>query len=287
MEIGIFAHSPKLQVIEARTKLDPTQDVLSRITKLPYDLMFENLHEILSLCSNLHNLVVNDYGDDDDEIGIPDLPIVMPTLTSLHVEGATDFEGSFHSLTTPALSTLEIDRWNLVGDATLRPIEQFLDRTGCSLTSLMIKACWTDNAVIALLRRLPSLQELTILDHTLKGFELSSNRRPRPITKLLVESLHSYQQSHSPFVPKLHSLSLKVALTGFDHKSFVEVILSRWIPDKDYAASIGVSCIQSVELRLPEPVDEAEYLVGSIAGDGFVFHFMMRVRVIPGPGQKF
>ncbi|KIK69401.1 hypothetical protein GYMLUDRAFT_35474 [Collybiopsis luxurians FD-317 M1] len=204
---------------------------------------------MLNMCSNLHTLVLHDY---DDDIDISDSPTVIPTLTSLNAMGGTDFSRVFQSLTAP----LEIDHYGN-NDPTRAQIERFLDRSGCSLTSLSINASWTDQTIVALLRRLPPLQELTISDHT-ETTNLS-NSSP-PIAKVLVESLHSYQQSRLPIVPKLRSLSLEVLSTGFDHKSFVEMISSRWIPDKDYAASIGVSYIQSVELRLPGRVDEAEYL---------------------------
>ncbi|KIK69367.1 hypothetical protein GYMLUDRAFT_645873 [Collybiopsis luxurians FD-317 M1] len=237
-DLGIFARSPNLQTLEVWPGVTfiPNRDVLGRITKLTFG--YENgrdLLEVLSLCSNLHTLITLDFNDETD---ISDLPIVIPTLTSLHVEGETGFKRTFHSLTTPALTKLQVDQFfRLDGNATRRHIERFLDRSGCSLTTLIIKVSWTDKTVVALLRRLPSLQELTILDR-------------------------NYQQSHLPIVPKLHSLSLEGQSTGFDHKLFMEMISSRWIPDKGYAASIGVSCIRSVKLCLPpsQRVDEAEYL---------------------------
>ncbi|KIK69368.1 hypothetical protein GYMLUDRAFT_645945 [Collybiopsis luxurians FD-317 M1] len=64
VELGIFVRSPKLQVLEARPRLIPNQDVLGRITKLSYDT--GHLHKVLSLCSNLRTLVAY---DDDNGIG--------------------------------------------------------------------------------------------------------------------------------------------------------------------------------------------------------------------------
>ncbi|KIK69365.1 hypothetical protein GYMLUDRAFT_237175 [Collybiopsis luxurians FD-317 M1] len=265
--LDVFARSPKLNMLKARRLRFPNQKVLRQITNLWYSMDSGNLRRVVNLCSNLHALVVKDYHDTgywsesetedpDSELYAAGPPTVIPAVTSLHVVGGEYSGRALPLLITPALTTLKVEHHVQSNGATCLHVEQFLDRSGCSLTSLIIRASWADETVVGLLQRLPLLKELTLHD-----FRTSNHRNcSRPITKLFTESLHSRQQSHLHLVPKLHSLSLDVASTEFDHKSFVEMILSRWIPDKDYAASIGVSCIRSVELRLPERVDKAEYL---------------------------
>ncbi|KIK65773.1 hypothetical protein GYMLUDRAFT_370116 [Collybiopsis luxurians FD-317 M1] len=255
-DLGVFTCTPKLQTLEAWVELIPNQEVLNRITKLVYTTLDSpgNLLEVLHLCSNLRILEI--YAD--EEIGFSNWPIMIPTLTSLHVEGGEDiFERVFRSLVAPALTTLQISHYYNCGDAVYSHIAQFLDRSGCLPTTLVIETDCAGKTILGLLQRLPLLKELSVRDHRAASHSSCSHIIAE---KVLMESPPDYRPSHPLTVPKLHSLSLMVALTGFDHKSFVEMILSRWIPDEDYAALIGVSCIKSVTLRLPEPVDEVEYL---------------------------
>ncbi|KIK69385.1 hypothetical protein GYMLUDRAFT_646572 [Collybiopsis luxurians FD-317 M1] len=261
LDLNLFERALKLQtLIVSGPRLIPNREVLGRITKLSYRTDTGNSSEILNLCPKLHTLEIKDYHPLEDAPLVSSLN-VMSNLTSLHVINTDGFWRALHSLTTPALTMLSLEHFtdeDLSGHETRLYIERFLERSNCSLAKLEIKLSWMDEDVVALLRRLPTLQELTVRD-------LQRGECPRPITKAFLESLHSYQQSPLrqsplPIVPKLHSLSLEVAAAGFDHKSFVKTILSRWIPDKDYAEMNGVSCLRVVELCLPDSVDEAEYL---------------------------
>ncbi|KIK65771.1 hypothetical protein GYMLUDRAFT_240248 [Collybiopsis luxurians FD-317 M1] len=257
-DLGIFTRSPTLQTLNAYTRLIPNQEVLGRIIKL--SLLSGGMHQVLRLCSNIQTLTISEEVKGMFSFNLP-AAIPVPTLTHLHVRGGNYLWSVFHSLITPALTTLHITHNGQNGDASCAYVERFLARSGCSLTNLIIEANWADKTILGLLQRLPLLEELSIWDPEMTSYS-------RTITEVLMESLYGDQSSH-PLIPKLHSLSLMVPLTEFDHELFMDMILSRWISDEEDAASIGVSCIRSVKLRVyedglsslpPRSMDEAEYL---------------------------
>ncbi|KIK69383.1 hypothetical protein GYMLUDRAFT_255901 [Collybiopsis luxurians FD-317 M1] len=261
--LEIFTHAPKLRTLIAFGNLIPNRDVLGRITRLSYSLEYDDLHEIIELCPNLHTLITTDYHPLDD-FSPSDLPTVIPTLTSLYITSNDDL-WALCSMITPALTILDVEhqtRDDPFGYIASLRVEKFLEYSGCFLTTLVLTSSWEDTYVVALLQKLSALQRLTLCKRKNDG-----NSRSHPITKVFVDSLNIPQQSTPqqpklPLVPKLHSLSLSLddKSTDFDHKSFVEMIMSRWIPNEDYATAIGVACIRFVELRLHRHFDEAEYL---------------------------
>ncbi|KAJ3807178.1 hypothetical protein F5876DRAFT_68331 [Lentinula aff. lateritia] len=90
----------------------------------------------------------------------------------------------------------------------------------------------TDCEVVALLKRLPSLFELTVTE--------SKFENALPITLDLVESLHSHERSAisssvNPILPKLQTLVLEAQVTASEFEredSTLALIVSRWLPEK-------------------------------------------------------
>ncbi|KIK69386.1 hypothetical protein GYMLUDRAFT_237193 [Collybiopsis luxurians FD-317 M1] len=224
-DLDMFRGALKLQTLIVREpKLIPNHEVLGRITNLAYSLDFRNLNEILELCSNLHTLEIRDFFLFND-VHLVGPPVIL-NLTSFYVVSSDRLWGALCSFTTPALTMLTLEHdsnEDLSGYETCLRVEQFLEHSKCSLTKLEVILSWTDKDVLDLLQRLPTLQELTVRE--LIVFDTPDF--PRPITTSFVKKLHGYQGSPLPIVPDLRSLYLHVASTGFDHKSFVETILSR------------------------------------------------------------
>ncbi|KAE9406620.1 hypothetical protein BT96DRAFT_934082 [Gymnopus androsaceus JB14] len=111
---------------------------------------------------------------------------------------------------------------------------------------------------ISALQLLPSLLELSINDDF-------ARENKSPVTSRLVSHLHSsglddQSSSSSPLLPKLRSLKLNVGGNTFDDATFVNTVLSRWLPDPDYAEVVGVSCLRCVVLLFRDrKVDEKIY----------------------------
>ncbi|KIK54894.1 hypothetical protein GYMLUDRAFT_110699, partial [Collybiopsis luxurians FD-317 M1] len=132
-------------------------------------------------------------------------------------------------------------------------ISSFLTRSSCSLrTMCLIGVVLSDEDVITLLKQCSTLQDLRI-------------EEPSPshaiVTRHFLESLHSskrnVQTTFPPLVQSLHTLSLKVKAADFDSSVFIDVISSRWAPEKEQQISLEVACLRSVELHLSKKVDKA------------------------------
>ncbi|KAF9068522.1 hypothetical protein BDP27DRAFT_1421874 [Rhodocollybia butyracea] len=198
--------------------------------------------------------------------GAKESPYVMLNLTSLTITETDNtrstFSDAFSLLTAPALDSLEL-RLNTRKYVSnpVASIEAFLARSRCTLGILVLDGVSiVDEEVIALLKQLPSLIQLTIMDSL-------NSQATLPVTKKLVESLHGHRHSalhptFIPIIPKLQSITLGVHSPGFDAELFVNMIASRWFPDSDeYSAlNAGVSCMRSVELFLSKSCNDADYI---------------------------
>ncbi|KAJ3981500.1 hypothetical protein F5890DRAFT_537519 [Lentinula detonsa] len=164
------------------------------------------------------------------------------------------------SLSAPALTSLVLAQQSDPQEngrsprSPFKTIDDFLVRSACPLIVLVLDGIpLMDHEVVALLKWLPSLVELTITE--------SQFKHPPLITSDFVESLHSHRRSAlrssvNPILPKLQTLVLGTQSTALDFERdgiswlLMEVIVSRWLPEQSYAASIGVSCLRSMELYL-------------------------------------
>ncbi|KAF9072059.1 hypothetical protein BDP27DRAFT_1495643 [Rhodocollybia butyracea] len=158
----------------------------------------------------------------------------------------------FSSFTFPSLSCLVVmtddhcpyhEAWP---KATLG---SFLHRSSCVLTKFEVKRISvTDIDLIAALSLVPSLVNLFV-DDTPCGDDPIS-----PITPQFVRSLHGLLRtelnpSSSALVPKLSELQLRFNGLEFDDSGFINMVSSRWLPDTQYAAGAGLSCLSIVTLR--------------------------------------
>ncbi|KAF5381173.1 hypothetical protein D9757_009425 [Collybiopsis confluens] len=251
-DLGIFAHAPKLQTLAVIESLTLNSIVLGRITDLAC-YAGTRVQSALGMCSNLRTLDISSFGHGTSaHMGLT----VIPTLTSLSATSAVPDDEVFRFVTAPALISLSLRQ--LCPDdpdsGTQPHIFRFLDRSHCSLTKLSVEVPWTDQELLALLRILPNLEELSV--HTLKG-----SRLPLTITKHFLKGLHVPPRSSpsNAILPKLISLTLETSLAPFAHAMFKKMILSRW--NLGHLSSTGVACIRFVNLGLPRlsPANEQEY----------------------------
>ncbi|KAE9404428.1 hypothetical protein BT96DRAFT_916787 [Gymnopus androsaceus JB14] len=140
-------------------------------------------------------------------------------------------------------------------------VNGFISRSSFQLTTLSIKFIpLLDSDLIDLLRRLPSLHHLTVDD---------SNTSPRPVTSLLVQSLHAIPHTSSVtvfsvLVKRLQTLSLTTsaeAQEAFNDRDFVDMVSSRWFLDGYRSASDsngGMACLRSVVMRFTNRVVDEE-----------------------------
>ncbi|KAF9056775.1 hypothetical protein BDP27DRAFT_1433564 [Rhodocollybia butyracea] len=201
------------------------------------------------------------------DLPITSLEINMSPLGGMSVPLQHDLlEVAMDNLTAPNLSVLTVKvivprvhrvDTNLSFLYSFSHIQNFIRRSGCTLTVLaLVGLSVSDESIVDLLQHLASLVELTLGD-PIEYFDVELTR---PVTKELIERLHSGKDDHTcvssvePLVPLLESLTLQVRKSGFAFPSFVRTVLSRWVPN---AAKIGaeLSCLRFVDLLLVEPVE--------------------------------
>ncbi|KAF9255267.1 hypothetical protein L218DRAFT_1036307 [Marasmius fiardii PR-910] len=115
----------------------------------------------------------------------------------------------------------------------------------------------SDTELISFLRLLPSLQTLQIVD-VLKPHETV-------LTKDILNQFSAHQRGfrHSPFLPHLADLTLKVYGDRIDQAALVDAVKSRWLPDEAHASETGVDCLRSISVIFRErnsPIDCIETL---------------------------
>ncbi|KAF5342957.1 hypothetical protein D9757_014890 [Collybiopsis confluens] len=131
-----------------------------------------------------------------------------------------------------------------------RQISEFLERSNCPLTVLALSGhSLTDQELVSILARLPSLQELSLENPP------NSDSAICPISTTFVQSLHASKRcdiydSTKPLLPRLRSLVLRVDENNPDPSAFVESVSSRWLPHQSSSAQNDLVCLRSVELHL-------------------------------------
>ncbi|KIK63431.1 hypothetical protein GYMLUDRAFT_466847 [Collybiopsis luxurians FD-317 M1] len=178
----------------------------------------------------------------------------LKTLTVRHGNLIPLFS-AFSLYTFPSLNTLHLKPDK---DIKLKPniwfnfdpFMAFLERSSCLLTTLFIEGLsLSDIQLVRLLRHVPTLRDLTIIDTDIAGSF-------SPISKQFIESLHTSRTSDlrleaEPLIPRLHSLTLDTGATAFRDKVVIDMVRSRWIPSVISSAN-GIS--SSIKEGLP-PVD--------------------------------
>ncbi|KAE9383460.1 hypothetical protein BT96DRAFT_1033039 [Gymnopus androsaceus JB14] len=131
-------------------------------------------------------------------------------------------------LTLPSLQTLHFEPSNQPGSwAHFEPFAAFLSRSSPPLTTLMIQnLSLPDSNLISILAQISTLLDLVIDDNNVLPAE-------SPITCDFIESLHAfYLDRATPIVPRLRSLKLDVGAEAFEDALVVDMVQSRWIPEK-------------------------------------------------------
>ncbi|KAE9408948.1 hypothetical protein BT96DRAFT_913629 [Gymnopus androsaceus JB14] len=183
----------------------------------------------------------------------------LETFTLFGFGDECDLEDMFSRITLPSLGELIIyPEDSPYTNDLIWPLNAFIAfilRSSCTLTTLSLSGVRIlDLDFIATLHLLPSLTKLS--------FDDDFGRVTNPITSLFLSSLtlHDTAFERGSIVPNLCSLSIQVEGTSFDDTAFIEMVLSRWLPDPSYAATIGVASMMSMVLRFRKrEVDEDVY----------------------------
>ncbi|KAK7037823.1 hypothetical protein VNI00_010784 [Paramarasmius palmivorus] len=223
----------------------------------------------MSLCSNLHSAELLCIGDTPHY----ERHIVDNNLRDLFVmvNRPEDVSAVYGALTLPRLSSMRLEGTNPRENAVRRsewarwderPLQDFMLRSSCPLTSLSLK--WlkiTDKQTISLLQLLPSLQSLTIEEY--HQFRIIRDSDNRIITSALLDKFAiDYTVLSSPstprFLPHLTDLTLAMHPDTENRQALLNAVATRWLPDQEFAVEIGVDCLRSLKLELIEPED-ADY----------------------------
>ncbi|KAF9067452.1 hypothetical protein BDP27DRAFT_1328851, partial [Rhodocollybia butyracea] len=254
--LEMFKETPMLRVFHSRgmgcqwdQDLDfPLPSAKTALHDLEYDPRSGHFYEILDNCPNLHRLSVASWITKTQNTTTvaskpPRILSKLDTLSvalrnQLHLEGNSEdnfLTSILSSFTAPHLKNLvlrQINEWQ--EPPPFSAIHSFLTRSSCSLKVLSLKQI--------------ALSDLELVD--------PPGSKPS-ISKAFIESLHSWKRSSiqtslHPIAKSLLYLSLTAKSTEFDAAVFIDMISSRWIPDPDMAKSLGISCLRSVELFLPQ-----------------------------------
>jgi hypothetical protein len=130
-------------------------------------------------------------------------------------------------------------------------LEQFLYRSGCTLTSLLFEdLIWDPDELISLLRSLPFLVEFTLQER------IEVDRRPDFYIPMITDNLFSAMVINSPsdldvLLPRLQRLKISIMRPGpFSlPASFVDAVVSRSTHSEGTEA--GIYRLESVDLKVP------------------------------------
>ncbi|KAF9056776.1 hypothetical protein BDP27DRAFT_1433565 [Rhodocollybia butyracea] len=230
--------------------------------------------DILSTLPSRKQITSVTCGVDGDLQEVKIIRTRFPSLQHLGLTDASESSSFRVAVDGPwdlPITSLEIDMLPLGGPSV--PLQHDLlevamdNLTAPNLSVLTVKPYPGLHSVLWVYLDSPST-ELTLGD-PIEYFDVELTR---PVTKELIERLHSGKDSHtsdvSPvenLVPLLESLTLQVRKSGFPIQSFVRTVLSRWVPN---AAKMGteVLCLRFVDLQLVEPVEHHSLLELKDAG---------------------
>ncbi|KAF9072054.1 hypothetical protein BDP27DRAFT_1401039 [Rhodocollybia butyracea] len=242
----------------------------SSLTALTLDPMSGKVDSVFNHASSPHELVLRQSSSPRRYMLAPCEPPRLCTSVStlkLELHGVGNdwdllADVAFSSFNFPSLRYLVImTDGNLPyqGPWPTVTLGAFLHRSSCSLTKFdVMRISVTDIDLIDALKLMPSLVNLHI-DDTPAG-----NNPTSPITPQFLRSLHRFfwielNLSSSALVPKLRELRLTFDGVEFDDSEFIDMVTSRWIPDTEYASSIGFTCLRVATLRFnTRVVDQAQ-----------------------------
>ncbi|KAK7017893.1 hypothetical protein VNI00_015375 [Paramarasmius palmivorus] len=210
-------------------------------------------------CRNVQELILENVGGYNKHEGPYNVEHITSAIRRLTVLASTEEELSciFKESTLHSLSFLDIRGtskharvpWKDAGIAII----DFFQRSSCNLTILILHSIpISDTQSLCILRSLPSLINLHVAEHQVGP----SNR--------IVTSQFLRQFTVSPAVPFLPRLThVKFVLHARELKLelLCRALVSRWLPDDNYASDVGISCIRWVEVDFFEAGEHVKTLL--------------------------
>ncbi|KAK7433649.1 hypothetical protein VKT23_020655 [Stygiomarasmius scandens] len=268
-DLCLFGDAPNLQALSIEVFPDDMVAPWDQIQHLELHLCRqEKMVKTLGLCSNLESVIFTTFelGSESDM----DLDSLEHQVSNLHqVEfrmttscSETDYGMSLsdllNALTLPEVHTMKFTRdcypkgcyhsqW------PRSHIDSFFQRSNCSLTTLYIDGHdISDKDALALLALTPMLTRLRLQEPRAHVNNPNGQFELHSISPLFLQTLHAFNYNavsvcSSPLVPKLTSLHF-TANASFNDALFGDMVVSRWIPEVDHAAVVGVECLRSVKL---------------------------------------
>ncbi|KAE9403837.1 hypothetical protein BT96DRAFT_451776 [Gymnopus androsaceus JB14] len=259
-DLNLLAHTaPKLKKLSATMSSPEDFEV-----EIPLFVQLEHLevysllaHELQILMDSNHHLVSLKI-EDTVERTLDDEPSPTPchTIDTLTLfQTVTSHNQSVLSyLTLSSLKVIRLERSAFheqevpprICQSDWRYFNQFmafLSRSSCPLTTLSIESlALADSKLINLLTHIPTLVNLSIND----SYVLQKHS---PITGRFIKSLRATSQP--PIVPRLHSLKLDVGGSTFKDRSVVNMVRSRWIPEKRTSEELEpqVECLREFTIK--------------------------------------
>ncbi|KAJ8088291.1 hypothetical protein PM082_022363 [Marasmius tenuissimus] len=232
---------------------------------------------IVSLCSNLRDLTFSVDEDDPRPLATHTHAISWSNVQTLTITGSgyesPIFQDFLQRVTLPVLISLEFRFSGLMYRRGVRPkslfsgeqearLHNFILHSGASITSLTVHELHiTNEQIVDLLQLLPNVTDLFIADELTLGFTWyesdSSNRMDTVSPSHLFDRLQTVDLSDNhegthprsgSFLPRLRDLTIGARGMALAHDALAKAVRSRWIPDPETSARLGVDSLRSVEV---------------------------------------
>ncbi|KAK7049396.1 hypothetical protein VNI00_005997 [Paramarasmius palmivorus] len=245
----LFAHCPSLTSLRMKNdEVNPVRTSLpwQQIKMLETYFMYESGLNLVPRCPNLERLALYCVGGVSED-PIPVTHVISPVQRlSIDAQAEDDATCIFMNSTLRELSSIEIrgidensGPWTNLQTA----FADFLARSSCSLTSITLdRLPITDTQATRLLQLLPTLTTLHI-------GECRSATTNRIITTTFLDRFSDItEMSTAPFLPQLAHVKFVLHAEGLDVGVLSRALTSRWVPDTEYALTLGIACTQSIDI---------------------------------------
>ncbi|KAF9072497.1 hypothetical protein BDP27DRAFT_1320553 [Rhodocollybia butyracea] len=229
----------------------------SQLSHLNFNPELDNFRSLFSMSPGLRSLEIaeslSSFDSDAEQYMAMSCSPILELLTIHHGFHLPNSQSVLPFLKLPSLKSLRLKPDSRCATretpwASFELFVGFVHRLALQLTTLSIQSLsLTDSNLVHLLIHLPTLQDLTLDD---------SHLVVSPISSEFIESLHGHRPSSlhpqtEPIIPRLHSLRLlNVGATVFRDASVVDMVQSRWIPDRRSASnSVGTLALEVDCLR--------------------------------------
>ncbi|KAF9267175.1 hypothetical protein L218DRAFT_722426 [Marasmius fiardii PR-910] len=195
------------------------------------------------------------------------------------------------SLTLPKVTKILLDGdcakdGKYEGEWPAAIVDSFLTRSRCNLTSVSLEGIpLSDEDVLAVIRRTPALESLTIRELFAKDYRIPLQETPKglvqTVTKALMIQLQKgyHLDDTGLFLPRLKQLRLRVHAHFDADLEFVEVVRCRWLSCRGVLAERGLREVSLVVLD--RDLDELIYKpLGDLEKDGLRVVVKAGARVV-------